>query len=87
MKESIKKEILFLAQTVLTPSEYNKMLLYLDVNRLNDIRLLISEKMDLLSVVEGFEEDSENNTLNTQLMLCDRLENLIVNEFLETIDE
>lgn len=87
MKESIKKEILFLAQTVLTPNEYNKMLLYLDVNRLNDIRLLISEKMDLLSVVEGFEENSENNTLNTQLMLCDRLENLIVNEFLETIDE
>lgn len=84
MKKKVKNEILYIAQSILNDNEYSKVLKYVNNNRLNDLRLFISEKMefyDMLHIV-----NNEDELLKTQLELCNELENIILEEFLENVE-
>tara|TARA_R110002124_G_scaffold281430_1_gene455677 strand:+ start:24771 stop:25022 length:252 start_codon:yes stop_codon:yes gene_type:complete len=80
MEERIKKEILFLAHSILNDDEYNKILYYLNNNRINDVRLLISTHIDYLNELMM---DDEEELLKQQLKLCDKLEDMVLNELIE----
>lgn len=84
MKKDIKKQILELAQSIFDDKEYNKVLNYLNSNRLNDLRLFISDKMELCENIFMLTKEDEN--LKKQVELLNELENIILEEFLETIE-
>lgn len=80
MKESIKNDILFLAQTIFNNEEYAKMINYLNHDRLNDLRLMISDKLEVMNNVVIV--DRENRVLQKQIQLCNKLEDIILDEFI-----
>ena len=84
MKEKIKNDILFLAQSIFTNEEYNRVINYLNDNRLNDLRLMISDKLEVMNNIAII--DRENQVLQKQIHLCDKLEDVILEEFLEIED-
>ncbi len=83
IKKRVANEILNISQSILDDDEYAKVLNYINTNRINDLRLFISEKMefyDTLSII-----DNEDEQIKLQLKLCDKLENIIMEEFLENV--
>lgn len=83
MEERIKKEILFLAHSIFENDDYVKVMRYLNDNRINDVRLIISNHIDYLN--EMIINDDEE-LLQHQLKLCDKLEDIIINELVENVE-
>jgi hypothetical protein len=84
MKKKIKKEILYLAQSIFDDVDYNKILNYLNNDRLNDLRLFISDNMEMYDNI--FMLNKEDQNLKRQLELLNHLENIILEEYLEMIE-
>lgn len=81
MKKEIKKQILELAQSIFDDNQYSKILNYLNQNRINDLRLFISDQMDFHETV--FILNREDDNLRSQIELLNELENVILEEYLE----
>jgi len=81
MNKQIRNQILNLSRLIFNEEEFNKILYYLDGNLLVDLRLFIDEKVDLLSAIS--EMDNCNNELNQQITLCNELEDIVIDAYLE----
>lgn len=81
MNKQIRNQILNLSRLIFNEEEFNKVLYYLDGNLLVDLRLFIDEKVDLLSAIS--EMDNCNNELNQQITLCNELEDIVIDAYLE----
>jgi hypothetical protein len=83
MKEELKTEITNLFKFIFEDNTYTKCIKYLNNNKFNDLRLLISEHYELLSVVAVLNPDNE--PLQLQLAQCDLAEDLILDLYLEKV--
>jgi len=84
MQKQIRNQVLNLAQAVLDDVQFNKVVYYLDNNKLTDLRLLLDEQTELLSIIA--EMDPTNQVLMTQLKLSNQLEDLVLDAYLESIN-
>ena len=83
MKKQLKEQIINLLKTICEDAEYNTCARYIENNQLNNLRLFIAEKYELLSAIS---ELSPNDiVLSTQLTQCDILEDLVMSAYLETV--
>lgn len=80
MTKKIRIQILNLAQSIFDDSEYNKILGYLNQNKLVALRYYIEEKTELLSILS--EMDNTDASLKVQLNLCNQLEDCVVDAYL-----
>jgi len=81
MNKELKLQIINLAKFIFEDKEYVKFITYLQTNRLNDLRLLVDEKVELLSILNDFRETDE--VILKQIKYCDELENLVMDVFIE----
>ena len=81
MQKQIRNQILNLSRLIFNENEFNKILFYLDNDLLVDLRLFIDEKVELLVAIS--EMDSSNNELNQQITLCNELEDIVIDAYLE----
>tara|TARA_R110000822_G_scaffold73853_13_gene177629 strand:+ start:2896 stop:3147 length:252 start_codon:yes stop_codon:yes gene_type:complete len=81
MNKKVRQEVLNLSQSIFEDEDYNKVLLLLNTNRLNQLRLFVNEKLELMEIVFHLNKDDE--VLRTQIELCDKLENIVIDAFLE----
>ncbi len=81
MQKQIRNQILNLSRLIFNENEFNKILFYLDNDLLVDLRLFIDEKAELLVAIS--EMDSSNNELNQQITLCNELEDIVIDAYLE----
>lgn len=81
MQKQIRNQILNLSRLIFNENEFNKILFYLDNGLLVDLRLFIDEKAELLVAIS--EMDSSNNELNQQITLCNELEDIVIDAYLE----
>jgi len=79
MEKKVKAEIRNLMIAIFEDSEYQKAIFYLETERLNELRLIVSEKYALLDAIS---EVTVNPVILTQKNMCDRLEDLVINAFL-----
>lgn len=81
MQKQIRNQILNLSRLIFNENEFNKILFYLDNDLLVDLRLFIDEKVELLVAIS--EMDGSNNELNQQITLCNELEDIVIDAYLE----
>ena len=81
MQKQIRNQILNLSRLIFNENEFNKILFYLDNDLLVDLRLFIDEKAELLVAIS--EMDGSNNELNQQITLCNELEDIVIDAYLE----
>jgi len=84
MNKELKLQIINLAKFIFEDKEYVKFITYLQTNRLNDLRLLVDEKVELLSILNDFRETDE--VILKQIKYCDELENLVMDVFIEEME-
>jgi hypothetical protein len=82
MKKESRIEILNLAQSIFEDNDYNVILNLLNSNRINVLRIFISEQLELMEAI--YYLDKDNEVLKTQIEFCDKLEDIIMDLFLET---
>lgn len=80
MNKKLKLQIINLAKFIFEDAEYVKFITYLQNNKLNDLRLLVDEKVELLSIVNEFGDADE--VILQQIEYCDELENLVMDVFI-----
>lgn len=80
MNKKLKLQIINLAKFIFEDAEYVKFITYLQNNKLNDLRLLVDEKVELLSIVNEFGDADE--VVLQQIEYCDELENLVMDVFI-----
>jgi hypothetical protein len=83
MQKQIRNQILNLAQSVFDDAQFNKVVQYLNNNRLTDLRLFLDETTELLSIVS--EMDPTNQVLIVQLKLSNQLEDMVLDAYLESV--
>lgn len=76
-----KEKILNLSKFIFEDIEFNKIQLLLKRNRLNDIRLIVSEKIELLELIKNSSE--YNDILDLQIKYCNELEDIVLDYYLE----
>jgi len=76
-----KEKILNLSKFIFEDIEFNKIQLLLKRNRLNDIRLIVSEKIELLELIKNSSE--HNDILDLQIKYCNELEDIVLDYYLE----
>ena len=82
MNKEIRNQIINLSKFVFSDQEYNKAMIYLKSNNLNNLRLFIDEKYEYLDALCSL--DSSDNVLGQQLIYCDELENIVMDAYLIT---
>ena len=82
MTKQVRLQIINLAQSIFNDVEFKRVILYLNHNKLNDLRLFIDEKLELLEALNTFNGDE---VILEQINFCDELENIVMNSYLETL--
>ena len=82
MTKQVRLQIINLAQSIFNDVEFKRVILYLNHNKLNDLRLFIDEKLELLEALNTFNGDE---VILAQINFCDELENIVMNSYLETL--
>jgi hypothetical protein len=83
MDKKVKQEIINLSQSIFEDTDYNIVMLLINTNRLNQLRLFVNEKLELMEAVAHLTIDDES--LRLQIALCSKLEDIVINAFLETV--
>lgn len=83
MNKPTKQKILNLSKFVFEDNDYNKVVNYINNNKINDLRLLIADRSELLDILNGLE--TNNEVLSLQLKNCVELEDIIFEYFLNHI--
>lgn len=82
MTEKTRLSIINLCKFVFEDGDYNKAVNYLHTNNLHNLRLLVDERYDILSIVAGTSGELSDSI---QLRYCEELENLIFEEVINTV--
>lgn len=83
MKKQLIEDITNLLKTICEDAEFNTCIHYIENNKLNNLRLFVAEKYELLSAIS--ELTPNDAVLSTQVIQCDTLENLVMDAYLETV--
>lgn len=79
MNKKLELQIMNLAKIVFEDKDYNSCMHYLKTKQLNNLRLLISERYDLLNMVSDMNPDDQ--VLSMQKINCDEMENIVINMY------
>lgn len=82
MTKETRLKIINLCKFVFEDAEFTKVMFYLQRNQLNDLRLFIDEKCELLSITTAFNVDEVELQ---QYRYCQELEDLILEVVIDTI--
>lgn len=85
MNKEIRLEVLNLSKSIFSDREFNAIAYYLQEKRYNRLRLFIAEQMELLEALFVFDPDDE--VVATQVRMCNKLEDLVINEYLGALKE
>ena len=77
-------EILNYSKLIFDDKEYDYILKLLNDNKLNTLRLYIDEKIEFLNVESVLKPNDP--VLDTQLSMCNRLEDLVIDCYLESLE-
>lgn len=81
MNKEIRDQVTNLAKFIFSDEEFIKVMNYLGSGKLNDLRLYIAMKYELLSALQSL--NPGDNVLSYQVALCDELEDLVMDTYLE----
>jgi hypothetical protein len=81
MNKKVRQEILNLSQAIFDDAEYSTIVLLLNTERLNQLRVFVNEKLEFMEALFHLQKNDE--VLRTQIELCDKLENIVIDAFLE----
>ena len=85
MNKEVRLEVLNLSKSIFSDREFNAIAYYLQEERYNRLRLFIAEQMELLEAV--FVLDPDDEVIATQIRMCNKLEDLVINEYLGVLKE
>jgi len=80
MTKETRLKIINLCKFIFEDEEYVKVINYLQRNQLNDLRLFLDEKSELLSIAAAFTADEVDIK---QATYCQELENLVFDVLIE----
>lgn len=81
MNNEIRLQIINLLKFIFEDGDYTKAAYYLHNNQLNNLRLLVDEKYELLDITQHL--DPDNEVIKAQLTQCDLLEDVVMDAYLE----
>lgn len=82
MKQKLYNEILNLALTACDDKEYKKLVLRIQQQKFNELRLFASEKVDYYNAIRNFTNAS---VIDTQLSCANRLEDIFTELYIGEI--
>ena len=77
-------EILNLSKFIFNDKEFTRVEFLLKQKELNLLRLLVSEKLELLYIIQDSVETDD--VLNLQIQYCNRLEDVVLDYYLEHVE-
>lgn len=83
MNKELELQVINLAKVVFDDAEFMKFMYYLGKGQLNNLRLFIDEKYDVLDALLHL--NPNNDVLAQQLHSCDVIENIVMDAYLEKI--
>tara|TARA_R110000772_G_scaffold54130_1_gene123525 strand:- start:46658 stop:46915 length:258 start_codon:yes stop_codon:yes gene_type:complete len=83
MRIETRREILNLSQSIFDDERHNKIIKLLGENQYNELRVFVADEFELLEAL--FTLDKENEILKAQIDFCDKLEDVILDFFVEEV--
>lgn len=84
MTEKLRNEVNNLGLNVFNAPDYEKFIKLLDNQSYNELRLMIDERVSYLEVIAELKQNS--SILKVQLSCCTRLEDYIMDAYIETLN-